>query len=125
MNENLAMILSALAAGAAKPAGQVAQDLYSGLKVLIRGRFERANKGDEGRLLEKYEKKPDVTEPLLQSELAEVGVDQDEAILAKARELLAAIAPEPQTPSPQMVINAKKVQGVIQNNTGTVHQTFH
>jgi hypothetical protein len=84
----IALILSALIAGAAKTAGDVAQDAYNGLKALIKRKFESQGKLDSSTILDKYEEKPDKTKPLLEDELTEVGADKDEEIIQMARKLL-------------------------------------
>ncbi|MDJ0581583.1 hypothetical protein [Crocosphaera sp.] len=86
--EPISLILSALVAGAAKTADGVAQDVYKGLKALIKQKFENQGKSDSVMILDKYEEKPEKTKPLLEDELTEVGADKDKEIIELAERLL-------------------------------------
>ena len=85
--EPLTLIMAALAAGAAKAAGDAAPDAYQGLKVLIKRKFAGKPKG-EILLLEEHESNPGMYEAPLKQKLLEAGADKDEEILAAARQLL-------------------------------------
>ena len=82
--EPVSVILAALAAGAAKPAGQVAQDAYEGLKALIKRKFEAANQSLESSLVDEYEKNPEATAALLKSKLEAAALDKDTEIQQQA-----------------------------------------
>jgi len=82
----IAMILTALATGAAKTAGDVAQDVYNGLKALIQKKF--VGKPAAEMVLEEHEKDPETYAAPLKKSLVEAGVDKDEEILQAAEELL-------------------------------------
>jgi hypothetical protein len=122
----IALILSALIAGAAKTAGDVAQDAYNGLKALIKRKFESQGKLDSSTILDKYEEKPDKTKPLLEDELTEVGADKDEEIIQMARKLLELVSPqEAEEGRFNIQISGGTVQGLTQQNTGTINQNFN
>ncbi len=91
--EPISVILTALVAGAAKAAGNAAPDAYSGLKALIKRKFESQGKSDSVTILDKYEKKPEKTKPLLEDELTEAGADKDEEIIKLAQKLLEQLNP--------------------------------
>jgi hypothetical protein len=91
----ISIILSALASGAAKPAGDMAQDAYNGLKTLIKRKFESQGKPASATILDMHEQKPELAKPLLKSELKEAGADKDEAILKQAQDLLYKIKQQP------------------------------
>ena len=56
MIEPVSLILAALFAGATKAAGDIAPDIYSGFKTLIKRKFAGEPKAET--LLEEYEKDP-------------------------------------------------------------------
>lgn len=121
----ISLILSALVAGAATTAGGVAQDTYNGLKALIKRRFESQGKSDAVTILDKYEEKPEKTKPLLEDELTEVEAGKDEEIIKLAQELLKQLNPQEAAEGKFNVqISGGTVQGLIQQNTGTVTQNF-
>lgn len=88
-------VLPALVEGAAKPAGDMAQDAYNGLKTLIKRKFESQGKPASAAILDMHEQKPELTQPLLKNELAEVGADKDEEIVKQAQNLLDKIKEQP------------------------------
>lgn len=122
----ISLILSALVAGAATTAGGVAQDAYNGLKSLIKCKFESQGKADSITILDKYEQKPEKTKPLLEDELTEVGADKDEEIIKLAQKLLEQLHPQETAEGKfNTQISGGTVQGLIQQNTGTVNQNFN
>jgi hypothetical protein len=122
----ISLILAALVAGAAKATEGAAQDAYDGLKALIKRKFESQNKSDSSSLLDKYEQKPEKTRPLLEDELTEAGIDQDEEIITLARALMERLNPQAEETSQFNVqISGGIVQGLTQQNTGTVNQNFN
>lgn len=121
----VSLILSALVAGATKAAGGVAQDAYDGLKALIKLKFESQDKSDLSSLLDKYEQKPEKTRPLLEDELTEAGIGQDEEIIKLAQQLMEQLNPQEAAEGKFNVqISGGTVQGLTQQNTGTINQTF-
>lgn len=87
------LILSALATGAAKAAGDAAPDAYKALRELIKRKF--ASKPQAEMVLEEHEKDPETYEVPLKKKLVEVEADKDEEILKKAQELLDKIKEQP------------------------------
>ena len=121
----ISLILSALVAGAAKSAGDVAQDAYKGLKGLIKRKFDSQGKSDSATILDKYEQKPEKTKPLLEDELTEVGADKDEQIIKLAEKLMEQLNPKEAAEGKFSVqISGGTVQGLTQQNTGTINQNF-
>jgi hypothetical protein len=119
------LILAALAAGAAKTAGGVAQDVYDGLKTLIKRKFESQGKLDSVTILDKYEEKPEKTKPLLEDELTEIGADKDQEIIKLAQTLMEQLDPQQTAEGKFNVqISGGTVQGLTQQNTGTMTQNF-
>lgn len=124
--EPISLILSALVAGAAKTADSVAQDAYKGLKALIKKRFENQGKSDSVMILDKYEEKPEKTKPLLEDELTEVGADKDKEIIELAEKLLEQLNSKQAAESLSNIsIYGGTVQGLTQQNTGTINQNFN
>jgi len=92
--EPASVILAALLADATKPAGQVAQDAYEGLKALIKRKFEQANQPLGSSLVDEYEQNPEATAPLLQSKLAAAALDQNTEIQQQAAAVRQSLGPE-------------------------------
>ncbi len=123
--EPISIILTALVAGAAKAAGDTVPDIYSALKTSIKRKFESHGKSDSATILDKYEKKPEKTKPLLEDELTEVRADQDEEIIKLAQKLLEQLNPQEAAEGKFTVqISGGTVQGLTQQNTGTINQNF-
>jgi hypothetical protein len=121
----ISLILAALIAGTAKTAGNVAQDTYDALKALIKHKFESQGKLDSATILDKYEQKPEKTKLLLEDELMEIGADKDEEILKLAQKIIEKLNPQAVTDGKLNVqISGGTVQGLTQQNTGTINQTF-
>jgi hypothetical protein len=121
----ISLILAALVAGAAKTAGGVAQDAYNGLKALIKHKFESQGKSDSATIVDKYEQKPEKTRPLLEDELTEIGADKDEEIIKLAQKLLEQLNPQEAAEGKFSVqISGGTVQGLTQQNTGTITQNY-
>ena len=124
--EPISLILAALVAGAAKTAGDAVPDAYSALKALIKRKFESQGKLDSVTILDKYEKKPEKTKPLLEDELTEAGADQDQEIIKLAQKLLEQLHPQEAAEGKFSVqISGGTVQGLTQQNTGTITQNFN
>lgn len=90
--EPVSLILSALATGVAKAAGDTVPDAYKALKELIKRKF--ASKPQAEMVLEEHEKDPETYEVPLKKKLVEADVDKDEEILKKAQELLKLANPQ-------------------------------
>ena len=90
--EPITIILTALVAGAAKAATDMAPDAYQGLKALIVKKF--AGNPNAEMVLEEYEQAPEIYEAPLTQKLVEAGVDRDEEIICLAQELLKQVKPE-------------------------------
>ncbi|MGK7906381.1 MAG: hypothetical protein AB4040_04030 [Synechococcus sp.] len=121
----VSLILSALVAGAAKSAGDVAQDTYKGLKALIKHKFDGQGKADSAIILDKYEEKPEKTKLLLEDELTEIGADRDEEIIKLAQKLMEQLNPKEAAEGKFSVqISGGTIQGFTQQNTGTINQNF-
>lgn len=119
----MTLILTALVTGAAKVAGDAAPDAYKGLKALIQKRFE--GKPVAQTMLEEHEKDPETYEAPLKKNLADAGVDKDEAVLKAAQELMEALDPQGAEAGQYTVTVAGDVYGVAGTNTGTVNQTIN
>lgn len=121
----VSLILTALVAGAAKTAGGVAQDAYNVLKALIKRKFESQGKSDSVTILDKYEQKPEKTKALLEDELTEVGADKDEEIIKLAKKLMEQLNPQEAAEGKfNIQISGGTVEGLTQNNPGTITQNF-
>ena len=92
------LILAALIAGATAAtkdtAGVAVKDAYEALKALIKKKFAEQEKDDPSKIIDKYEKKPEVTKPLLEDELKEAGLEKDEEILKAAEAVMTKKDPE-------------------------------
>jgi hypothetical protein len=122
----ISLILSALVAGSAKAAGSAAQDAYAGLKALIIRKFESHNKTDSPVLLAKFEQKPEKTRSLLEDELTEAGFENDQEVIQQAEKLLELFKAQNAAEGTLNVeISGGTVQGLIQQNSGTINQSFN
>jgi len=122
----ISLILAALVAGAAKAAGDAAPDAYNGLKALIKRKFESLGKSDSVTILDKYEKKPEKTKPLLEEELTEAGVDKDEEIIKAAQELLKQVKPEESASGKYEINVGRDVKGIAGHiSGGDIDQTIN
>ncbi|MEH2061248.1 MAG: hypothetical protein V7K50_03095 [Nostoc sp.] len=121
----ISLILAALVAGAKTAGGAVAQDAYNGLKALIKHKFESQGKSDSATILDKYEQKPEKTKALLEDELTEAGADKDEEIIKLAQKLMKQLHPQEAAEGKFSVqISGGTVQGLTQQNTGTITQNY-
>jgi hypothetical protein len=102
-------------------AGSAVKDAYEGLKALIKNKFAEQGKDDPSTIIEKFEKKPEVTKPLLEDELKEAGVEKDEEILKKAEEILKKEDPEGFQGGKYNIHITGGIQGVVGENKGTVN----
>jgi hypothetical protein len=122
MMEPISLILAALGAGAIAAtkdvAGTAVKDAYEGLKALIKKKFAEQGKDDPSTIIEKFEKKPEVTKPLLEDELKEAGLEKDEEILKAAEAVMVKKDPEGASTGKYDFRGAKGVQ-VGDHNTQT------
>ncbi len=120
--EPVSLILTALATGAAKAAGDAAPDAYKALRELIKRKF--ASKPQAEMVLEEHEKDPETYEVPLKKKLIEADVDKDEEILKKAQELLKLANPEAAAKG-TFNIKTGDVKGIAagQISGGSIHQT--
>ena len=120
--EPVSLILSALAAGAAKAAGDAAPDAYKALRELIKRKF--ASKPQAEMVLEEHEKDPETYEVPLKKKLVEADVDKDEEIIKKAQELLKQAFPQ-EAVQGKYNINAEQIKGIVGDiSGGNVNQTI-
>jgi len=124
MSEPLAMILTALASGAAAVAkdtgGAAVKDTYNGLKSLIKKKFG-GNAMAEG-TLDQHAEDAETWEKPLQKALASEGADSDNAILEAAQKLMDQLSGERQPG--QTNITIKNSPGAMGQVTGNVTQNF-
>ena len=120
--EPVTLILSALATGAAKAAGDAAPDAYTALKELIKRKF--ASKPQAEMVLEEHEKDPQTYEAPLTKKLVEAGADKDEEIIKKAQDLLKSSNPQ-EAAQGKYNINAEQIKGIVGDiSGGNVNQTI-
>jgi hypothetical protein len=117
----VSMILSALVASAAD---NVAQDACSGLKNLIKRRFEKQGKAEAGYVLDKHQEKPEAWQEPLKEELIQAGADRDEEILQAAKKLLELANAEKSAKGQYNAQITGDVKGFVQENSGTVNQNI-
>lgn len=116
------LILSALAAGAAKAAGDAAPDAYKALKELIKRKF--ASKPQAEMILEEHEKDPETYEAPLKKKLVEADADKDEEIIKKAQELLKLANPQ-EAAQGKYNIKAEQIKGIVGDiSGGDIDQTI-
>jgi len=122
----ISVVLAALAAGATAAAqdtaSQAVKDTYAGLKSLIRERF--ADKPHAEMALAAYEKDTDIWEKPLQQSLVEARVDQDEAIVQQAQQVLQHINPQ-QASQGKYNVQIGEGKGTVIGDNTQVTQTFH
>ncbi len=120
--EPVTLILSALAAGAAKAAGDTVPDVYKALRELIKRKF--ASKPQAEMVLEEHEKDPETYEVPLKKKLIEADVDKDEEIIKKAQELLKLANPQ-EAAQGKYNIKAEQIKGIVGDiSGGNINQTI-
>lgn len=120
--EPTSLIIAALVAGATKAAGDIAPDIYNGLKALIKRKFAGEPKAEM--ILEEHEKYPETYEAPLKKKLTEAGADKDEEIIKKAQELLKQLEPEESTSGKYKVEFQGEAKGVQVGDRNTQTNTF-
>jgi len=92
----ISLIVSAVVAGVSAAlqdtAGQTIKDAYAGLKSLLKRKF--GGKPLAVSVLDNYEQQPDVWQKRLETQLTEIGADEDEEIIRAAQQVLALADPE-------------------------------
>ncbi len=120
----VSLILQALVTGAAKAAGDIAQDTYKGLKALIQRKFADKGKSGADYVLAKHEEKPEAWQEPLKAELVEVEADKDEEIIKKAQELLKLANPQ-EAAQGKYNIKAEQIKGIVGDiSGGDIDQTI-
>lgn len=120
--EPVTLILSALATGAAKAAGDAAPDAYKALRELIKRKF--ASKPQAEMVLEEHEKDPETYEVPLKKKLIEADIDKDEEIIKKAQELLKSANPQ-EAAQGKYNITAEQIKGIVGDiSGGNVNQSI-
>lgn len=108
------LILTALATGAAKVAGDVIPDAYIKLKELIQKKFEGQPIAEA--VLEAHEKNPEKYAGTLEKNLVEAGVDKDDAVLDLAEKLLEQLESKKEGTTTIIGQNAKGIIGQTVTN---------
>lgn len=118
--EPVSLIITALVTGAAEAMGG---DAFKSFKDLIKSKF--AGKPKAEMILAEHEKQPEVWEAPLKAELVEVGADQDQEILNKAKELLELLKPQ-EAAKGTFNIKTGDVKGTVagQISGGEFHQNI-
>lgn len=115
--EPISLILTALVTGAGEAtAGSLVKDIYQNLKGLIRRKF--ADNSVANMILEEHEKNPKTYQEPLKEKLIEGGIDQDEEVIKKAKELLEKLKPEAAEAGKFQVTG--DVKGVVGTMTGDI-----
>jgi len=115
--EPVSLILTALVTGAGKAtAGSLVKDIYQNLKGLIRRKF--ADNSVANMILEEHEKNPKTYQEPLKEKLIEGGIDQDEEVIKKAKELLDKLKAEEAATGKSQV--SRDVKGVLGDMAGDI-----
>lgn len=119
-------ILAALAAGAVaaakETAGTAIRDAYEGLKSLIKNKL--ADKALAKVAVDTHATEPQPAEAILRPALNEAAVDQDEELLAAAKELLATADSDGSVGRRYSLQVTGNVQGVVQGDNANVTMSF-
>ena len=123
--EPITLIVSALATGAAKAAGEAAPDAYNALKALIKRQFESKGQSGANYVLDQHEKQPEAAKELLKGALIEAGADKDEKIIKAAQELLKQLKPKESATGKFNLNIAGDIKGVVGDvSGGEIHQSI-
>jgi Effector-associated domain 10 len=121
----VSVVLAALTAGATAAtkdtASQAVKDAYAGLKALVKKRFEKKPQAEMA--LAEYEKDPDTWQKPLQKSLVETGVDQDEALVRQAQQMLKLVNPQ-QASQGKYNVQVGEGKGIVIGDHAQVNQTF-
>lgn len=126
MDPTVAMIVSALATGAAAAlkdtATEAVKDAYNGLKVLIQRKFQDNPKAID--TLADYEKDPDTYEKPMAKKIEEVQAAQDPEVVAAADRLLKLVQPQQAGMGKYNVQISGNVEGMVSGDNAHVNMTF-
>lgn len=126
MDPNLALILTALTTGVQGVANEAVKDAYHGLKTLIQRKFQgRPDEQSAQVALSKYEEKPDVWQEPLKDALIQAQVDQDQAIVVAAHDLIELLQIHQQPLSHNVINNSGTMQGTSIGDHNTVTSYFN
>jgi len=121
----VSVVLAALAAGATAAAqdttSQAVKDAYASLKALVKKRFEKQPHAEM--TLAEYEKDTDTWEKPLQKSLVETGVDQNEAVVRQAQQVLKLVHPQ-QASQGKYNVQIGEGKGIVIGDHANVTQTF-
>jgi hypothetical protein len=121
----VSVVLAALAAGATAAAkdtaSQTVKDAYTGLKALVKKRFERKPHAEVA--LDEYEKDPDTWKKPLQKSLVETGADRDEVLVQQAQQVLKLVNPQ-QASQGKYNVQIGEGKGIVIGDNPQVTQTF-
>ena len=121
--EPTSLIIAALVAGATKAAGEIAPDIYNGLKTLIKRKF--AGDPTAEMVLEEHNKDPETFDAPLKKKLADTGADKDNEIIEKAQELLKQLEPKESAAGKFNLNIAGDVKGIVGDiSGGEIHQNI-
>lgn len=120
--EPTSLIIAALVAGATKAAGDIAPDVYNGLKTLIMRKF--AGDSTAEMVLEEHKKDPETFDVPLKKKLADTGANKDNEIIEKAQELLKQLEPKESASGKCNIVFQDKVQGMQIGDGNTQTNTF-
>lgn len=119
------VILSALASGAlvgsTEVAGSAIKDTYKALVNLVTKKF--GNNKEARSHLDNYLKDSETWEKPVKKAIQESKIDQDDQVIALARELLKLVKSKQEASENHIEINGN-IQGLIQENKGQVTMNF-
>jgi hypothetical protein len=122
----ISLIVTALAVGAAsgfkESASAAVMDAYEGLKGLVRKHF--AGRRDGGLVLARYAEAPKAWQGPLAAELAAVGADQDQDLVAAAQAVMK-LVDEAGSRAGKYIVDVRGSQGVQVGDGNTQHNAFY
>jgi hypothetical protein len=125
--DNLSLILTALAMGAAAGVQQTAKniinDTYNSLKELIKGKSSDQLKTET--TLVDYEEDSEGNEKPLRNILSANHLEQDEEIITVAYKLLALVQTQQADVASNIIQNLGNVHGQVIENTGSISMNFN
>src|SRR6266480_5733892 len=124
--DDLTLILTALTTGASaslqETAGTAIKDAYQGLKSLLQHKFAHRPKAQE--TLVEYEDDPETYEKPLRKVLMAHHLDQDEAVIEAARQVMAFTQNQQAVIGHTVVQNYGDIQGQVGENSGSIIMNF-
>ena len=121
--DSIALIITALVAGAAKASGDIAPDAYNVLKALIQRKFSGKPKAEM--ILEEHSKDPETYEAPMKKELAEARADKDKEIITTAQKLLEQLDPQNSALGKYKIEFQGEVKGVQIGENNVQHNQFN